>query len=199
MKNFKKLSALFACICFFYSLAMAQPKIGAVVWGGFSPNFLPTMVAKVTAVNGQEFTVRFQHSGSDYVFKPGAMDGEATVVSSKGGKFSKGTLFSYLEYRISEETYDCLLSKEEFAPVMVKFPDGKSFMGHVKEFTANGGTKVTFWHSWSVYSFDKDGKVLSQSGGAYPKGTQVKMFCADVVGNLGGNIQLPHLMEPKLN
>ncbi len=199
MKNIKKLAALFMGIFLMHSNMMAQPKVGAVVWGGFSPNFVPGMVAKVTAVNGQEFTVRFQHSGSDYVFKQGTLEGDATVVSSKGGKFPKGSFFSYYEYRISEDTYECILSKDEYAPVMVRFPDGKSFMGHVKEFTANGGTKVTFWHSWSVYNFDKDGKVLSQTGGAYPKGTQVKIFCADAVGNFGGNIKPPHLMEPKLN
>ena len=201
MQRIKSIMGAGVAILLFHFAAVAQPKLGAVVYGAFGNEFNQGLVAKVTAVNGNQFTVRFQHSGSDYTFgiKPSAPQGMAEVVSTRGGKFAKGTAFSYSEYRISEDTYECILKKDQWAPVMVKFPDGKSFMGHIKEFTANGGTTIAFWHSWSTYSFDKDGIVTAKTAGAYAVGTQVKMFCADVVFDYPSNLKPPHLMEPKLN
>ncbi|RYY16514.1 MAG: hypothetical protein EOO04_26845 [Chitinophagaceae bacterium] len=198
MKRNKTLGLLLS-ILLLHAGGYAQPKVGAMIYGAFGPDYKQGLVAKVMAVNGKEFTVRFPHSGSDYVFSPTPSEAVAQVVSTKGGKFAKGTLFAYNEFRISEQTYECITSKDEGSPVMVRFPDGKSFMGHIKSFTAGGGMKITFWHSWSTYTIDADSKVTAKTAGAYPIGTQLKVFCADEVYAYPGPLKPPHRVEPKLN
>ncbi|MBC7933784.1 MAG: hypothetical protein H7Y86_00300 [Rhizobacter sp.] len=178
--------------------ATAQPKAGSVIIGNFHMQSGSPMVASIISVNGKEFTCRFSHSNSTYVFLAEDIDGTAKVVSSKGGKFAKDTWFYFVEYFIVNETYECILNKTEWEPVIVKFGDGKSFLGDVSNFTADGGYDIRFWHSWSKYSFDKNGVVI-KSGGAYPAGKDAKIFCASAAYPAPMGLKLPQLKEQKLN
>ena len=178
--------------------ATAQPKAGSVIIGNFHMQTGSPLVASILSVNGKEFTCRFSHSNSEYIFLAEEYDGTAKVVSSKGGKFAKDTRFYFVEYFIVNNTYDCIINKAAGEPVIVKFGDGKSFLGDLGNFTAEGGFDIRFWHSASKYSFDKNG-VITKSGGAYPVGKEAKVFCASAAYPAPSGLKLPQLKEQKLN
>lgn len=159
--------------------AKATLKPGMLIAGQFDNNPSTIFVASVISVNGKQFTCRFVQSNAEYVF---SSDGEGIgiVVSNKGGKYPKGKTFVFVEYSISDDTYGCILSKNESSSVIAKFPDGKSYLGGIYAFNAEGGFKILFLHSGSVYDFDKNGVVVAQKGGAYKNGTVVKIFCAEM-------------------
>ncbi|MCP9751369.1 hypothetical protein [Ferruginibacter sp. HRS2-29] len=170
--------------------AKAALKPGMLIAGQFDNNTKTIFVAAVTSVNGKQFTCRFVQSNVEYVFTSNE-EGEGTVVSSKGGKYAKGTKFLFVEYQISDDTYGCLISRKENTEVIARFPDNKSYLGTIYSFNEEGGFTVMFTHSLSVYDFDKNGVVVSQKGGAYPKGTPAKIFCAELVGPVPVGMTLP--------
>jgi hypothetical protein len=175
-------------LCSIFAKAALKP--GMMIAGQFDNNAKTIFVASVTSVNGKIFTCRFVQSNVEYVFTSNE-EGVGTVVSSKGGKYPKGTKFLFAEYQISEDTYGCLVGKKANTEVIAKFPDNKSYLGTIYSFNEEGGFTVMFTHSLSVYDFDKNGVVISQKGGAYSKGTVAKICCAELAGPVPVGMTLP--------
>jgi hypothetical protein len=186
----KKILTILTILMTLSILVKAELKPGMMILGQFNNNPSTIFIAYVTAVNGEKFTCRFVQSNAEYVFSS-ATEGEGIVVSNKGGKYPKGTQFVFVEYKISDDAYSCILNKTPNHEVIAKFPDGKSFLGNITEFTEDGGFNIVFMHSGSKYTFDKNGVVLSQTGGAYKKGTPIKIFCAEIAGPVPVGMTLP--------
>ncbi|RYD81099.1 MAG: hypothetical protein EOP53_07125 [Sphingobacteriales bacterium] len=177
MKTSIRFTAMIIPMLLFAIVAIAQPKRGSILIFYFQNANSQIHNATVTSVNGNEFTCRLSQTNSEYVFKHES-DGVAEVVSSKGGKNPAGTVIYYAEYFAEDAAYDCVGNKEAYAEVAVKFPDGKTFLGYLgKEFSADGNFEITFWHSMNTYVFNKDGLVVSKTGGVYGKGTFGIIYC----------------------
>lgn len=198
MKNILKQFVLVVAIVFCTDSLIAQPKINSLLKGLFKGNTKDIFVGTVTAVNGNQFTCVFPQTGSSYVFNAG-IDGHSYVESTKGGKYKKGTEFIYFQFAISDNTYGCLQNKENYPDIIARFPDGKSYLGNIIHVEDNGNFKITFSHSGSLYTLNNDGVVVGQSGGSYPKGTVVKLFCAETVGNSPKDFTLPQPVKENNN
>ena len=197
MKILIKKSLLFLFVCSISICVKAQPKAGSMIIGYFESNLKNIYVAAVLSSDSKEFTGRISQTNSLYVFKLNDY-GEGIVVSTKGGKFPIGSKFIFLEYRIIEDTYGCILTKKESSVVIAKFDDGKSFLGYAQKFETDNSFSVYFWHSGSTYKFDKNGVILSQSGGSYAKGRSAKIYCAEATGPLPVGMVLPNSQKDEL-
>ncbi|MBC7510704.1 MAG: hypothetical protein H7320_18450 [Ferruginibacter sp.] len=154
-----------------------------LIWGQFNDEE-NKYVAEIVSVSGKTFECRFVHSWSKYVLQLKKINGDlsgtghqgyvASVVSNKGGKYSTNALFTFLFYDLTDE--DCLLGKSSFSTVIVKFNDGKSYLGDAKK--TGKIWNIAFRHSGSNYNFDENGVVL-KSGGIYPRGSKASVLCAE--------------------
>lgn len=171
-------------------LKKVQPKPGVMIYGQFESNVSNNFVASVISSDGKNFTCRFVHSNAIYIFASNA-SGEATVLSNQGGKYPTDSKFTFVEYNISDDTYGCIINRTQAHEIIAKFDDGQSYLGYAGDYKTDGSFTVGFWHSHSTYKFDKNGVVLSQSGGSYSKGSIAKIFCAEITGPLPIGIFLP--------
>lgn len=195
MKNFIRFSTILLPMLLLAMVAIAQPKQGSVLLIYFSNQISQVHNATVIAVNGNEFTCRFSQTNSEYTFKHES-EGVAKTVSTKGGKNAAGTTAYYSEVFIIDDSYGCIQNKSSFHQVIVKFSDGKAFIGSLTDkFSAEGNFEVKFLHSGNSYIFNKDGVVQNKTGGVYNKGSQAKIFCASL-GYLPPEIK-PQLQEQK--
>ena len=141
-------------------------------------------VARVISVTGTDFDGQFVHSNSLYSFKNMKTDSdelsEATVTKNTRGKYPPGTIFKFFIYATAAS--DCSLENhfaDDNTPCISTFNDGKTFLGNVEQQGEN--YIITYWHSNSIYTFDKDWKIIKVSGGSYPVGQNVKVAYAQKV------------------
>jgi hypothetical protein len=179
MKN--NIKNIVAALILFTATApvMGQLRSGMMVQGWFGHND-PEYVAEILTVNGKTITCRFVHSGSMYTLELQPTGGEPTltlnrfktvVQSNTGGKFGKGSIFVFRAY---EDLGYC----SDMDEVIVKFHDGKSFLGDRKK--EGEECEVKFRHSGTVYKFNKRGVVL-KSGGTYKTGSTATIHCAQSI------------------
>lgn len=177
MKNiFRLLSIIFLSVCMANQSMAQELKTGDMISGAFdspmSNNAKNLFVAEVTEVNGTEFSCRFVHSNSKYVFKNYKSTPEmktADVKSTDKGVFKQGTSFMFWVYT---PTQDC------GAVLKVTFKDGKSYLAD--SFSSGDNYELKFTHSGSKYIVSKDQVILS-SGGTYKKGETVKWECLEKI------------------
>jgi hypothetical protein len=194
-----KIIVIFAFV-FTTSIAVkAQaPQPGSMIYGLFEKNNKNAFVAYVLSSDPKSFKCRFVHSNAIYIFASN-VSGEATVISTQGGKYPTGSKFIFVEHDILDDEYGCINNKTQGHVVITKFDDGKAFLGYAGDYKIDGSFTVGFWHSGSTYKFDKNNIVLSQKGGTYPKGSIAKIFCAKAVNSLPNNITLPNAQSELKN
>lgn len=153
-----------------------------MIWGFFSEDGTKLYVAEVTK-GGNTFTCRFLHSESSYTMEfssCGEIDFDAEfctakVIKNVGGKFGKGSTFNF---KVFEASANCAISDP--STVIATFPDGKRFLGVLKE--VDNFYEITFQHSLSVYKIDqKSLKIVSKTKGSYRVGSQIKLEFAQVI------------------
>ena len=124
--------------------------------------------AEVTNVKPGGFTCRFVHSGTVYEF-----ESDTWTVSKPGNTFPVGTpLTEHATYTLSDDQIFPMPGSESKL-VCVTFSDNNKYLGQLNYTDSFLGQHVTFLHSGSKYVFDSD-KRISDSGGTYPEGTNIK-------------------------
>jgi len=144
--------------------------------------------AELLSVDGTSFSCRFLHSNSVYEFVDfrRANDGPntrmlATVESSKGGGFLRGTVFKINVFMLDPEPCDLAQTPVgAFYDLFATFvADSKTYLARMR--VDPDGYTIRFIHSGSEYTTDKNFKVLTVKGGGYKVGSQIKVKHARIL------------------
>lgn len=174
MKNI--IIVLIGLLCVFSSKFCAQVKQGDVLIGWFGKENKKYVGEVISVESGKKFTLKFSHSDSLYNFEDISENGGATiakVISSKGGKYAKNELFSYIIFRDEAGVIDFL---------KFRFPDGKTFIGYIVEGYDKYYT-VEMLHSGNMYKMGYNNKVYETGKGAYIAGTPFTVEISNLVDN----------------
>ncbi|MEO6670088.1 MAG: hypothetical protein ABIN36_11470 [Ferruginibacter sp.] len=148
------------------------------LWGYMGDDLKKMYVAKIESVSGNGFNCKFLHSNSQYVFDGftpfigGKALQKATVNSSKGGKYPRGTIFHFTVF-VADKTGICNLDLEDiqFQECITTFNDGRSYLGNVMR--NKGNYIVSYYHSYSIYEFDSNWVIKEVTNGSYKIGEKV--------------------------
>lgn len=142
-------------------------------------------VAEILTVSGTDFSCRFLHSNSVYQFTdfkraangtPATM--QACVKSSKGGGFAQGAIFIMNVYMQDPDVCDLSgTSQSDPYEIIATFKaDNKRYLGRI--ISTTNGYLIKFDHSNSMYTVDKNFKVIAVKNGGYIIGSQLSVVHA---------------------